>query len=255
MFSTTPRCHVPTTTCWLSFRRERTSLKSAAGFSLIEMAVTVFIIALLLGSLLVPLGTQVEQRKISDTRKSLEEIREALLGFAIINLRLPCPDTDTDPVAPGYGLEEASCSADPTAEGFLPWKTLGVADLDAWGLKRTTTASPRIGDWRYRVDRNFSVTFTLVTACSPSDQLRVQDSSGNALHSTATCATVPAPERPIAIIYSAGPNTTPDGQNASFEGTNGIYQTDIQTQTFDDILIWISRPMLFNRMVAAGRLP
>jgi type II secretory pathway pseudopilin PulG len=225
------------------------------GFTLIELAVVVVIVVLLLGSLLVPLTTQVEQRKISDTRRMLDEIREALIGFAVINGRLPCPDTDANPAVAGYGLEEATCAANPTAEGYLPWKTLGVPEMDAWGIRRTVTASPRIGDWRYRVDRNFAVAFSLTTTCNSSDQLTVRDSAGNTLHSTATCATVPAPERPIAIIYSAGPNTIPDGQNASFEGTSGIYQADVQTQTFDDILIWISRPILFNRVVAAGKLP
>ena len=218
------------------------------GFSLIELAVAVLVIALLLGSILVPLGTQVEQRKISDSRKGLEEIREALIGFAIINGRLPCPDTDSDPAAAGYGLEEATCSADPVTEGYLPWKTLGVAEMDAWGLKRTAAASPRLGDWRYRVDRNFASTFTLTTAFG-ADALTVRDSSGTALTSSS--------ERPVAIVFSAGANTTADGQNAlaSFEPTSGIYQADVPSPTFDDIVIWISRPILFNRMVAAGKLP
>lgn len=222
--------------------------KSARGFTLIEMAVAVVVIALLLGSILVPLATQVEQRKISDTRKVLEEIREALIGFAIINGRLPCPDTDSDPAAAGYGLEEASCAAAPVAEGYLPWKTLGVAEADAWGIRRTSAASPRIGDWRYRVDRNFAVAFSLTTGSS-ADALTVRDSAGNALTSTT--------ERPVAIVFSAGPNTTADGQNAvtSFEASNGIYQADVPSPTFDDILIWMSRLILFNRMVAAGKLP
>ena len=222
------------------------SARAATGFTLIELAVAIVIIALLLGSILVPLTTQVEQRKISDTRKALEEIREALIGFAIINGRLPCPDTDTNPAAGGYGLEEASCSTNPAAEGYLPWKTLGVAPMDAWGIKRTVAASPRIGDWRYRVDRNFAVAFTLSTSFG-GDALTVRDSAGNALTSTT--------ERPVAIMFSAGPNTNPDGQNASFEGSNGIYQADVPSPTFDDILIWISRPILFNRMVSAGKLP
>lgn len=218
------------------------------GFSLIELAVAVLVIALLLGSILVPLGTQVEQRKISDSRKALEEIREALIGFAIINGRLPCPDTDSDPAAAGYGLEEATCSADPVTEGYLPWKTLGVAEMDAWGLKRTAAASPRLGDWRYRVDRNFASAFTLTTAFG-ADALTVRDSSGTALTSSS--------ERPVAIVFSAGANTAADGQNAlaSFEPTSGIYQADVPSATFDDIVIWISRPILFNRMVAAAKLP
>ena len=215
---------------------------------MIELAVAVLVIALLLGSILVPLTTQIEQRRASDTRRALDEIREALIGFAIINGRLPCPDTDSDPAAAGYGLEEAACNANPVTEGYLPWKSLGVAEMDAWGIRRTAAGDPRIGDWRYRVDRNFAVPFTLSTGFS-ADALTVRNSAGTALTSST--------ERPVAIIFSAGANTTADGQNAlaSFEPTNGVYQADVPSATFDDILIWISRPILFNRMVAAGKLP
>lgn len=223
---------------------------SEKGFSLIEVAVVLFILVLLLGSILIPLQTQVEQRKISDTQKSLEAIKEALIGFAILYGRLPCPDTDTNPAAAGYGEEEASCTA-PTAEGYLPWKTLGVAPMDAFGITRTAAASPRNGDWRYRVHRNFSVAFNLTTSPNnnpgTSDYLSVRDSANNLISS--------GTERPVAIVYSAGPNLTPDGQNASYEATSGTYQADVPSPTFDDILIWISRPILINRMVAAGRLP
>lgn len=219
---------------------------NARGFTLIEIAVGVFLLTILLSALLVPLTTQVEQRKISDTRKALDEIREALIGFALINGRLPCPDTDTDPAAAGYGEEDATCTA-PTAEGYLPWKTLGVAPMDAFGITRTATGNPRIGDWRYRVHRNFSVAFTLTSVTTGTDNLAVRDSANNLISS--------GTERPVAIVYSAGPNTTPDGQNATYEATNGVYQADVPSGTFDDILIWISRPILMNRMVSAGKLP
>lgn len=216
------------------------------GFTLIEIAVALFIVTLVLGSILVPLTTQVEQRKVSDTRRMLDDIREALLGFVTLNGRLPCPDTDTDPAAAGYGEEEASCTS-PVAEGYLPWKTLGVASMDSFGITRTISSSPRIGDWRYRVHRNFSVAFTLTTVTTGTDNLSVRDSANNLISS--------GTERPVAIVYSAGPNTTPDGQNATYEITNGVYQYDVPSSTFDDILIWISRPILMNRMVAVGKLP
>ena len=61
------------------------------GFTLVEIAVALFIVTLVLGSILVPLTSQVEQRQISDTRKTLEEIKEALMGFAVANGYLPCP--------------------------------------------------------------------------------------------------------------------------------------------------------------------
>jgi prepilin-type N-terminal cleavage/methylation domain-containing protein len=216
------------------------------GFTLTEMAIVLVIVALMIGGMLVPLSAQRELQNTKETQRMLSEIKESLLGFAAAYGRLPCPDTDTDPTAAGYGQEEASCSTDQVAEGYLPWKTLGANQVDAWGSKRTSSTDPRIGDWRYRVDRNFAQAFTLTTPFS-GDSLTVKDSFGNNLTSTV--------ERPVAIVFSAGPNLVPDGENSSFEPTSGIYQSGDFSPIFDDIVIWIGRPILFNRMISAGRLP
>lgn len=219
--------------------------RASTGFTLVELAVVMLIIVVLLGGLLVPLSAQMDARKGAEAQRALGEIRDALLGFAVAHGRLPCPSTENDPNNVNYGVEEASCSTSLTVEGYLPWKTLGVSEIDPWGIQRTSAAQPRTGAWRYRVDRNFATAFTL--AATFSDNLRIADNAGNDLTSSS--------ERAVAIVFSTGPNTTPDGQNASFEPTNPIYQAGEQTPTFDDILIWIGRPVLFNRMVAAGRLP
>ncbi len=226
--------------CILSRRR------ASAGFTLIEIALVVLIVGVLLGGLMMPLSAQVQARRAQETGRALEEIREALIGFALINGRLPCPDTDDDPTAAGYGEENAPCSAAPVSEGFLPWRTLGVSPHDAWGSFRTTASSPRLGDWRYRVDRTYAQTFALSSGFS--DNLEVKDSAGTLL----TIASGSSGEHPVAVILSAGPNTMPDGDNGSFDKT---YQGGPAAANFDDMTIWISRPVLVNRMVAAGKLP
>lgn len=219
----------------------------ARGFSLVEMAIVLAIVGLLLGGLLPTISSQVEQQRRSETRKQMDEIKEALIGYAIINGTLPCPATTTDPANANYGLADATCPpVGATSDGYLPWKTLSVPETDAWGSKRSSVSSPWTGYWRYRVDRNFSTSFTLNTGFS-TDALSIVDNNGNAITSTT--------ERPIAIIFSIGPNATADGQNASYEATSGIYRSDAPTPTFDDMTIWISRPQLFNRMVMAGKLP
>jgi len=219
------------------------------GFSLIEMAIVLFIVALLMGGLLPTISSQIEQKNRSDTGKQLEDIRSALFGYAIINGFLPCPTTTTDPANVNYGSSDASCTT--VSEGYLPWKTIGVSEVDAWGSKRNSNGDPWTGYWRYRVDKNFGGTaFTLNTgfgSCATNDCLVIKDSNGNTLTNTT--------ERPVAIIYSTGQNHTADGQNATFETTNATYQSDVPSSTFDDIMIWISRPQLFNRMVSAGKLP
>lgn len=199
--------------------------KQQAGFSLIELAIVLFIIGLLLGGLIPTISSQVEQQRINETRKQLDEIKQALTGFVIAYGRLPCADTNAD------GNEDSPCMVATTTEGLLPWKTLGVVEYDAWQQV-----------WRYRADQNFSKAFTLTTGFS--DNLIVQNNAGTALTSNT--------ERPVAIVYSLGKNLIADGQNASY---NGTYQSDVPGTTFDDIAIWLSRPVLFNRMVKAGKLP
>ena len=79
---------------------------ATAGFTLIELAVSMFIIALLLGAVLVPLATQVEQRQVSETQKTLDDAKEALVGFALANGYLPCPDTTGDGIADPVFVKE-----------------------------------------------------------------------------------------------------------------------------------------------------
>lgn len=231
------------------------------GFSLIEVAVVLFILVLLLGSLLVPLTTQVEQRQISDTEKTLESVRDALLGFAVANGHLPCPDNNND------GLEDINaandrCSVIATSisAGNLPWQTLGLGNSDVWGNR-----------FRYVVREEYarrpplSTTFTLstttnvrvctVAACSP---------ASNVLTSTAVAAVISHGKNGLGAINSLSgvSNPTPTSPD-ELQNTNN--DRDIVSRTmsaasantieFDDIVVWLPQYILFNRMVTAGRLP
>src|SRR5260221_8003026 len=70
------------------------------GFSLVELAVVMTIVGFLLSGLIYTLSAQTEQRSFEETRRRLEQARELLLAFAIVNGRLPCPARSAATAAP-----------------------------------------------------------------------------------------------------------------------------------------------------------
>jgi prepilin-type N-terminal cleavage/methylation domain-containing protein len=122
------------------------------GFSLIELAIGLVIVATLLSALLVPLATQMDQQRAAETRRQLETARDALMGFATSHGRLPCPATDLSNgveafLPPTGSAANGQCAS---AHGFLPGVTLGLSPLDGNGYYRDAygTLSNRI---RYAV--------------------------------------------------------------------------------------------------------
>jgi prepilin-type N-terminal cleavage/methylation domain-containing protein len=109
------------------------------GFTLVELALVVGIVALLLGGLLVPLSRSIEQKAIANTQASLEAAQQALIGFALLNGRLPCPDTHAlgaeDTPAAGAVQCPSNSVAGGASWGQLPWNTLGVSGVDGWGYR------------------------------------------------------------------------------------------------------------------------
>lgn len=254
-------------------------MRRSRGFTLIEIAVVMFIIVLLLGSILVPLTTQVEQRQTSDTQKRLEEIKEALIGYAIANSRLPCPASAVSNGAESFvGAVGASNCA--TYNGFVPAVTLGISPVDSQGFS--------IDPWGNRI--RYSVTNWLpntLPSCSPSTppftttggmsnywscplapNLNVCSTASGINSSSCDTGKALATGMPV-VIYSTGKNgayggTGPDeAANPNLNSTDNdrAFVSHIPTLStapngeFDDIMTWLSPNILYNRMVTAGKLP
>jgi prepilin-type N-terminal cleavage/methylation domain-containing protein len=240
--------------------RNRSRQPKGKGFTLIELAVAIAIITLLLGSLLVPLQTQVAQRQISDTQKALDDIKEGLLGFAVANGYLPCPDTDNDGLENVAGSGLCSSISSNIASGNLPWQTLGITvNADVWGNR-----------FRYSVRDEYArrppyagAPFSLTTTAP---NLRVCE--------TSTCASILTASA-VAVVLSHGKNgygatnslsgtTNPAATSADeLEDTNNdrTFVSRVMTESgasageYDDIVTWLPSYLLFNRMVSAGKLP
>ena len=211
-----------------------------AGFTLIEMAIVMLIIGLLLGGLLMPLSEQVNHERYRETEKQLNSVREALMGFALDQQRLPCPDTTGD------GVEDSPCA---DVEGSVPWLTLGVGRLDGWQRPL-----------RYRVDANFYA--SIPDPANTTSGLAIQQQDGTAL-------TAANPDAPVAIVFSCGRDGLANDENdaagadlpncANPGGVNALYiqdaPNDDPANRFDDLLIWLSKNTLLNRLVSAGKWP
>src|SRR5688500_10078736 len=130
-------------------------------FTLVEMAVVLAIIGLLLGSLMYTLSAQTEQRARGETQRTLEQAREAILGYAVANGRLPCPAS-----AASMGVESPAGGGDCTNyyDGFLPAVTLGFQPVDSQGFALDAWNN-RI---RYAVARNLNAAASCVgTSTTP----------------------------------------------------------------------------------------
>jgi len=121
------------------------------GFTLAEMAIVLLIVGLLLTSVLSAVSTQIDLRNNAATQARLDEIKDALIGFAQANGRLPCPADGTlasgtsGAGSEGYNTGASSCYT-ATKYSVLPWATLGVSETDVWGRRFTYKVSSVFSD-------------------------------------------------------------------------------------------------------------
>lgn len=215
------------------------------------------IIGILVGGFVGTLGSRIDSSRQVETRKSLDDIRTALYGFAMSQTptRLPCPDNDND------GREDVTagqCDVLNTL-GNLPWVDLGLQRGDVWN-----------STYSYWVADAFSnaVGFNLTTGSA--GVARIDDSAGgNTIANNV-----------VAVVFSHGKNqfgsvgldnvarpAVPAGaaydderENQDVDGAPVVFVnrpvTDENSPViFDDILTWISEYEIKGRMVQAGALP
>ncbi|HYC44777.1 MAG TPA: type II secretion system protein [Burkholderiales bacterium] len=252
-----------------------------SGFSVIELALAMFLIALLFGTVFVPLRSQIESRKISETEELLARARDALLGYAIANGRFPCPadELSAGQEAAGANAATGTCA---TYDGYLPAAALGFSASDAQGYARDAWAGPpnRI---RYAVTRETvgaaanAHAFTRANGMRSAGIARLSDPALSLLHVCArgrgvspdtSCGSAPTlvSTAPV-VIWSVGPNaatggrSTDEAQNSNPNGGSAdrIFvsraRSEVPENEFDDIVSWIPMPILIGRMIAGGQLP
>lgn len=211
------------------------------GFTLLEMAIVLIILGLTLASFVLPLIKQKNMSAEYETRRRISIIKEALLGYVVLNKSLPCP---ANPYLATTGFNNAG-KIDSTycdKVGVVPWTDLGLLETDGWGRRFT-----------YKVDSNFVTSIALTSAAD----ITINDGS------TPISVKIPV------VIVSHGENGygayTSEGfqfekEKVSILESNNTnndmsFTSMAQSPSFDDIVDWLSPNVIFNRMVAAGKLP
>lgn len=249
------------------------------GFSLVEMAVVMMILGLLLGGLFTAIGQSTDNKRRTDTQNQLALVEEALYGFAQAYGRLPCPSTITS-----AGLEEFAVGGQAngicfTAYGFVPVVTLGLPDvpssnglmLDAWRnpLRYSVSAlvSPSAPNRAFTSVTGLAAQFpqALTAGTGLFCVGSIAGCNGGGYAGTVYANTVPA------VIHSSGgmdftATSTDEAENLGgtlgvapnaiavandVEFVNRVYTDDV----YDDLVTWISAPVLYSRLIQAGRLP
>jgi len=219
------------------------------GFSLVEMAVVMVILGMILGGILMPLSTQRDVNNRKSTERQLQEIHDALIGFAVVNGRLPCPATPASSGLSAPNTATTNCSQE---HGFVPGRTLGLSGsynsvnllTDAWAnpVRYSLTS---INSWVYANN---------ITVTTAAGNYRVCRQSGCAASSILA-------ENVVAVIYSLGKDGAQGtGSPDQLENTDNdidfvsrIFSEGTNTE-FDDISRWISPNVLALNLVRAGRL-
>ncbi len=273
------------------------------GFTLTELAVVLVIVALLIGGMLMPLTVQDDLRRIRETRQTMTDIHEALIGFAAANSRLPCPDTDLDGLEnvllavnngvpqPAQSTQTWSCA---TPEGDLPFATLGTSRLDGWGrrfrLRVTAAFGQRSVVWSGLNATGAVVSTTPGFSLNTPGDITIQtrgDDPATPLVTELKFALGLAANVPAVVISHGrdgfGARSSDGGalpvppavnldetMNANVASAtkmsrlttdffdNTVCTDNVEGQPFcefDDLVVWLSPNILFNRMIAAGRLP
>ncbi len=195
------------------------------------------------------------------TLARMAQARDALLGFAAANGRLPRPATSaTD------GNEAlAPCATEQDCTGFLPWVTLGVDGADAWGKLLRYSVTP--GYTQAPVLR-ISQVATKTVQDRASDGALLYRAGQSSCELGAPCAPVVLlslgrSNFGVSVLGVAQPNSDAgnidEQQNASasvhFISRAASTDANGPGGAFDDLLLTVSLTTLYQQMAAAHRLP
>jgi hypothetical protein len=208
-----------------------------------------------------------------------------VIGFALVNRRLPCPAigaTGVESTGAGWtAADGGACAAGANFGGFLPGRTIGFQHVDNQGFA--------VDAWGNRI--RYAVAAAVIAAncpsgsphltsvsrlrgngvgCPPNDLLVCQSAAGTLpAANPPSCNAAPSVtnQQTVAfLVLSTGRNgvVVAAGQGADeLANTNGdaVFVSrepgtiDTTTGVYDDTLVWVPAGVLYAKLLAGGVLP
>lgn len=226
------------------------------GFTLIELAIVLFILTLLMAGAMTPLSRQIVERQSADTRRGLMDVKTALLGYALSHRDpagrpyLPCPDRREGPQANDGEEDRLPDGGCAVPSGNLPWITLGLAETDAWGNRHTYAVVPAYAHSRAGITPH----------PAPAAELKVCMDGRCDRHLMAAAVWLSHGTNGLGAINAAGRTNRPAAGRDEQENADGdpVFVSrppaaaDRAGGEFDDLVHWIAPDFLIGRLCAEG---
>lgn len=260
------------------------------GFSLIEVAIGLMVIGLVAAGLIASISQQNEQRRIAETKATINQARDAVMAFLGSQGRLPCPASNAsngqEAILSNIG-GVITCSLE---AGYLPAVTLGLPGVNGQGLLNNAWGDIGAagGIWpralRYAVPNLAAPVANALTSPglgAPGSSTRRNDvqtsvNNGNAWF---VCASVIGAgaganrcgnnvnllaANAAVVIWTLGANgndaaafSADEQQNANLGLqrvfiSRGFAPAGAIGGMYDDLSTWISVPLVLDRLMASG---
>lgn len=232
-------------------------LQASVGFTLLEMALVLFVMSILLAGMVSPLVSARDRLNRALTQQQLQRIESALIGHLLAQGRLPCAASRDS-----GGLEQASASGCERYAGFLPAATLGVMGstdpngllLDPWHrpfhYRISAADSDADGASDYAVAGGVSLqTPQLIRADNRVMQAVDGDCGSVAIRADAIVAVVVSEGKTAARSEAERENTDADAIFVS------RLTSDADGCAFDDQMVWLTENRVLTVLLQAGALP
>ncbi len=264
----------------------------SSGFTLIEIAIVLLVVAIILGYTLAMLPIQQELKQYRQADKEMDEIIDSLYAFAQVNGYLPCPAWFVpNPAITSNGFEcrdgdgvVANCDAvtpNPAVNscdvwfGFVPGKTLGINGrysatsgllLDPWGEAyqyQVTNVNANgagslgedfviQGDMQVEGIANLTPNLTICNTHVGSTNTNCSGANTRIINVAPVVILSVGKDR--GTIASAIQNENLDNSAADRVFVKSTHSTAANAE-YDDIVKWLSLNKLISKMIEADQLP